>query len=329
MQTLVIGDIHGCYDELQDLLDRAGLSEGDRIVSIGDCVDRGPDTPAVLNFFRTQPHARLIMGNHERKHVRASRHDVKLSRSQVISRMQFAETYADALTFMDSLPLYLDLPEALVVHGYFEPGLPVEQQSPLVLCGTMGGDKHLRQRYPDPWYELYDGDKPLLVGHQNYSHSDQPFVHHDRIFGLDTDCVTGTSLTGIVLPAFRFVSVPSRANHWLKVRRLYPVRNEQLQPSPTLSEVPWDARDLEDLNRLMESVNRTAAKILEELRADPDFHDLSARKQAKRFGEKAGTGKQSALLHLARLQQLNETAARNIIKTPETLKRLLSHFSET
>ena len=43
MQTLVIGDIHGCYDELQALLDKAGLTEGDDISSIGDCVVREPD----------------------------------------------------------------------------------------------------------------------------------------------------------------------------------------------------------------------------------------------------------------------------------------------
>lgn len=53
MQTLVIGDIHGCYDEFQTLLDKAGLTEDDSIVSVGDCVDRGPKTPAVLRFFVT------------------------------------------------------------------------------------------------------------------------------------------------------------------------------------------------------------------------------------------------------------------------------------
>lgn len=45
MQTLVIGDIHGCYIELQALLEKAGLNEGDSIISVGDFVDRGPETP--------------------------------------------------------------------------------------------------------------------------------------------------------------------------------------------------------------------------------------------------------------------------------------------
>jgi hypothetical protein len=120
MQTLVIGDIHGCYDEFRSLLDKAGLTEGDFIVSVGDCVDRGPDTPAVLRFFQEKPNTLLIMGNHERKHVRADRHEVKLARSQKISSIQFGETYPDALAFMSELPLYLDLPGAWVVHGYWD-----------------------------------------------------------------------------------------------------------------------------------------------------------------------------------------------------------------
>jgi serine/threonine protein phosphatase 1 len=108
MQTLVIGDIHGCYDELQSLLDKAGLTDTDAIISIGDCIDRGLETPEVLRFFRERSNAKLIMGNHERKHVRASRHEVKLARSQQISKIQFGDAYLDALAFMSGLPIYLD-----------------------------------------------------------------------------------------------------------------------------------------------------------------------------------------------------------------------------
>lgn len=42
MRTLVIGDIHGCYDELLDLLRIARIGPGDGVVSVGDLVDRGP-----------------------------------------------------------------------------------------------------------------------------------------------------------------------------------------------------------------------------------------------------------------------------------------------
>jgi len=328
MQTLVIGDIHGCYEELQDLIQKAGLSEDDLILSIGDCVDRGPDTPAVLRFFNEQKNSQLIMGNHERKHVRASRHEVKLSRSQIISRMQFGDEYPKALEFMGSLPLYFDLQEVLVVHGYFEPGVPLKQQLPPVLCGTMSGDKHLQDRYSRPWYELYDGSKPILVGHQNYSGTDQPFVYQDRVFGLDTDCVTGKSLTGLILPSFRFVSVPSRANHWLQVRRLYmPPANSK--PHPSWAEFPWEPSELQELRDVITIINRKAAEIMQTLLSDPVYADLSTRKQANLFSERAGTGKDATLLHLARLGQLNEESARKVLKSPDKLKDLLSRFDRT
>lgn len=321
MQTLVIGDIHGCYDELQALLDKAGVTEGDAIVSVGDCVDRGPGTPAVLDFFQKTPNAFLIMGNHERKHVRAGRHEVKLAQSQQISKIQFGETYPDALAFMDTLPLYLDLPDAWVVHGYFEPGLVLSQQRSTVLCGTMGGDKHLRAAYDRPWYELYDGEKPLLVGHHNYSGTDQPFVHRDRVFGLDTDCVTGRTLTGLLLPSFRFVSIPSRANHWSQIRHRY-AAEIRTSPKQTIEVVVWSDDDEKTLLHLLDRVREKESAIMLELRSEPRYDDLSVRKQAKQFSAKAGNGVYAALLHLARLNQLNSATARKVLKSPEKLSAI-------
>src|SRR4051794_14053788 len=49
---IIIGDIHGCYKELLELLAHVGATDEDILVSVGDLVDRGPDSPAVLNFFR-------------------------------------------------------------------------------------------------------------------------------------------------------------------------------------------------------------------------------------------------------------------------------------
>jgi len=326
MQTLVIGDIHGCYDELQELLDKAGLAEGDSIVSVGDCVDRGPETPAVLRFFQEQPNAQLIMGNHERKHVRAERHEIKLARSQKISRIQFGETYPDALAFMSTLPLYLELPDALVVHGYFEPGLPLSQQRATVLCGTMGGDKHLRAQYDRPWYEMYNGDRPLLMGHHNYSNTDQPFIYQDRVFGLDSDCVTGKALTGLLLPSFKIVSVPSRANYWAQVWQTY---TETKTPSaPARKEVEWSGNDEERLLHLIDETIQKANRILLELYSEPEFANLPARKQAKLFSAKVGTGAYGALLHLARLNQLNSTSAHKVLKSPEMVSVILRKLDE-
>jgi hypothetical protein len=266
------------------------------------------------------------MGNHERKHVRGSRHEVKLARSQQISRIQFGDSYADALAFMESLPLYLELPEAVIVHGYFEPGVPLEQQRSSVLCGTMGGESYLRDHYEQVWYELYDGSKPLLVGHENYTGTDQPFVYKDRVFGLDTDCVHGKALTGVLLPAFRFVSVPSRANHWMQVRRMYPKPEKKSQPVRVFVERDEDEKLV--LAHLIEQIYQRCQSILQQLQTEEDYTNLSARKQALRFGEQAGKGMVSTLMHLARVAKLDTLTAQKIIKTPESLNHLLQETDE-
>jgi Calcineurin-like phosphoesterase len=317
MQTLVIGDIHGCFDEFQSLLDKAGLAENDRLISLGDCVDRGPETPEVLWFFRDHSNTRLLMGNHERKHLRGSQHELKLARSQQISKVQFGDAYPQALAFMSILPLYLDLPEAILVHGYFEPGIALEKQKPTVLCGTMGGDKHLRTHYAQPWYELYAGDKPILVGHENYTGTDQPFVFEDRVFGLDTSCVTGKALTGLLLPAFRFVSVPSRADHWMQLQRMYPPPARLPQPKPV--PVAWTDTDEKELGTLIAKIYQTSASILSRLQRDPGYAELRPREQAHLFGSRVGNGALGALLQLARLGKLDVDLAHRVLKTPAAL----------
>ncbi len=221
-KTLIVGDIHGCYTELLDLLDKAGIGANDTIISVGDFVDRGTDSRAVLNYIRDTANVKAIMGNHERKHVHSWHGDVPPAKSQIITRYQIGEeAYPDAITFMKGLPLYLDLPEALIVHGFFEPGLDITAQRSNVIVGTLSGELYLNNKYRAPWYTLYDGDKPLVVGHRNYMGSRHPLIVPGKVYGLDTGCVYGGALTGLILPDFDMVSVPARADHWANVKREY------------------------------------------------------------------------------------------------------------
>jgi serine/threonine protein phosphatase 1 len=215
MRTLVIGDIHGCFDELRDLLDSAALSTDDQIIALGDFMDRGPDSPSVLAFIRDSGNARSLKGNHERKHLLASRGIVKPALSQRLARTQFDdEEYARALEYLESLPFFIELPEAILVHGFWQAGLTLQEQDPLVLQGTMTGQYRLGHHLTGPWFEAYDGPKPLVVGHQDYLQTGDPLIVGDRVFGLDTGCCRGARLTGLLLPEFRIYSVKSRRNYW-------------------------------------------------------------------------------------------------------------------
>jgi predicted phosphodiesterase len=325
---LIIGDIHGCFYELQALLDKAGLSDGDEVIGIGDIVDRGPETPQVVDFFRTTPNAMAIMGNHERKHVRAARHEVKLSISQQISQVQFGPAYPKALEWMSGLPLYIELEHAIVVHGYFEPGIPLEKQNPSVVCGTMGGDHILRQRYDRPWYELYDANKPVIVGHFNYTGTNQPYIYRDKIFGLDTDCVTGKSLTGILLPSFQFVSVPSRGNLWMQVRRSY--QAPKARPSmPRTSIAPaWSEEQNQELTFLFQKLQEVNSRLMSQVQDIPGYIDLTPRQQSRLYSELVGQGMLANLLHLTRMGKLEIDLMRNIVHDPGQLNLLIDKSME-
>ena len=222
---------------------------------------------------------------------------------------------------MGTLPLYIELAEAVIVHGYLEPGIPLAEQNPSVVCGTMGGDKILRERYERPWYEYHTDDKPVIVGHNNYNGTDQPFVYNDKVFGLDTDCVHGKLLTGLLLPAFRFISVPSRGNMWAQVRRTYQ-RPHAVSQKPVFS---WSAQDDLSLMQLIEKVRQANDALLALLQSTPGFSELTPRLQAKLYAARAeaGKGKFANLMQLARLNKLDLETGRKILKDPGEVQKLL------
>ena len=226
MRTLIIGDIHGCASELFDLLDKAALGAEDRILALGDLVDRGPAPRRVYEFFRDTPQAQSLRGNHEDNHLRMRAGELTPRLGQLLTRWHLDEEYAAALAYFERLPLYVELEEALLVHGFLEPGIALEAQARRVMLGTLSAEARLKRDYDRPWYELYTGEKPLLVGHRDYSGEQQLFVYEERIYGLDTRCVYGGWLTGLVLPDWRFIQVKARRNHWGRIRESFTAPNE-------------------------------------------------------------------------------------------------------
>ncbi len=234
-QTIIIGDIHGCADELSDLLERIGPSADDIVLSVGDLVDRGPKPADVVRFFRTQPNALALCGNHERKHVRGV-----FSYSQEICRLQMGASYEDDVRWMSALPHHYETDAVRVVHWGLYPGVPLDDVPEDVRAGTTSGDAKLRERYGEkPWFEHYTDDKPVVFGHHVVG--DEPLVLRDRVFGIDTGCCHGGRLTALVLPSFRLVSVPARADHWARVRTEW--------QEPVLRSYAWSGMTFEQIGK--------------------------------------------------------------------------------
>ena len=223
-RTIFVGDVHGCRDELADLLDRVAFAGGDRLVMVGDLLVRGPDPRGLLDLLRASG-ARSVRGNHEerllgwrRDPARAVVGDVTLATAKALRPRDWA--------FIDALPLWLDVPEhgIRVVHAGVVPRLPIEQTPPRALmnmrCLDPAGSP-LERRDGPLWGSLWRGPPHVVFGHNAM----EGLQLHPWATGLDTACVYGEALTAMVLNdgeappppgerRSRLVSVRARKRYW-------------------------------------------------------------------------------------------------------------------
>ena len=164
--TIIVGDIHGCYDELVALLDEVELRPGDRVVCVGDLIVKGEKNREVLELFITDERFSSVLGNHDRailRHWQGAEAASKPAQQACLNELQAnRERYG---AYLEALPLVIDLGSHLVVHAGVRPGIPLDAQSvaDLTELRTLGPDRTDRQGLP--WYEEYRGSKIVLFGH--------------------------------------------------------------------------------------------------------------------------------------------------------------------
>ena len=229
----VIGDVHGCRAELEQLLDELGYAiERDaagrptgarhpdrRAVFLGDLVDRGPDTPGVLRLVMgmvAAGTALCVPGNHEVKLLKALRgKNVRRSHGLDASLEQLdRETddfRAQAESFIDGLISHyvLDGGRLVVAHaGLIERyhGRASGRVREFCLYGQTTGETDeygLPVRYP--WAQEYRGRAVVLYGHTPVPEAEWL----NNTMCLDTGCVFGGRLTALNYPERTLVSVPA------------------------------------------------------------------------------------------------------------------------
>ncbi len=208
-RTIIIGDIHGCHAEFSALLKRLAPTSDDRVVLLGDLVNRGPDTLRVLDIAR-EIQATILLGNHELRLLEHRRSGFK-SKLKETDAATLAVLRPPDWDLLESLPLTLHLPEINVVcvHGGFLPGIPWQQQDADTVTRIQvvdrDGQPRKRAECTDGvlWADLWSGP-PFVV----YGHTPRPDIYKLKwSAGIDTACVMGGHLTAYVLPDRRFVQV--------------------------------------------------------------------------------------------------------------------------
>jgi protein phosphatase len=223
----IIGDVHGCIDELLELLRLLGWQvdgdcpthpDGRKAVFIGDLIDRGPNSVGVVQLARRMVEAGVayaVIGNHDEKLIRYLR-GRKVQVSHGLERtLQELEAHPEPLrhelrVFLESLPshLVLDNGNLVVAHaGIKQPY--IGRSSPVIrdfcLYGeTTGESDEFGLPVRLNWAADYRGSALVVYGH---TPNPDPLWQNNTV-NIDTGCVFGGALTALRYPERETVSVP-------------------------------------------------------------------------------------------------------------------------
>ncbi len=235
MRIAVIGDIHGCIDELTELYGKLCHESLDDIWAAGDLVDRGPDSGAVIDFCR-ENFIYSVKGNHE---------DTTLSKWKAYQRgLKFrtpdkmrtlTQLNEERVAWLEALPRLhvIDKINTVIVHGGLWP-VPLFAQPPNVIRAQMihphkigkskwWGEDAVKMGYTEAdlrregwhrWYEIYNRPENVVYGHSVFG---IPFQHRvgdaGTSLGIDTGSCFGGRLTAAIIgPNWveKFISVKPR-----------------------------------------------------------------------------------------------------------------------
>lgn len=269
----IIGDVHGCLDELRALLRQLGYEisagpngpdgpryavrhpEGRMAVLLGDLVDRGPNTPGVLRLVMSMVEsgaALCVPGNHDMKLLRKLRgRDVQITHGLAESLAQLEKEprafIQRVIAFLDDLVSHYVLDEGRLVVAHA--GMKEEMQGrgsgkvrDFALYGESTGETDeygLPVRYN--WAAEYRGRAIAVYGHT-------PVVEPEwlnRTINVDTGCVFGGRLTALRYPEKELVAVPAARMYYKPARPFLPEGRQA--PPLTAQQQHDDLLDLADI----------------------------------------------------------------------------------
>ena len=274
----IIGDVHGCADELEELLDRLGYGklmiadhepgwtniayahpEGRKAVFVGDLVDRGPrvlDTLSIVRNMVQSGSALCVPGNHDMKlFKKLSGRDVQITHglAQTLTEIDtladevrgpFCKSLAD---FLDGLVSHFVLDDGKLVVAHA--GMKEEMQGrgsgkvrDFALYGeTTGETDEFGLPVRCNWAAEYRGSAMVVYGHTPVPEPEWL----NRTVNVDTGCVFGGKLTALRYPEKEFISVPAKQTYCEPSRPFLPV--EQQAPALSAQQLHDDLLDADDV----------------------------------------------------------------------------------
>ncbi len=200
-RIIAIGDVHGCADEFEELLEALELRPDDRVIQLGDLVNRGPDSHRAVETAR-QYQVEAVLGNHELRLLTARRE----RRTDLLKDYDHAtieQLTGEDWAYLEGMTRFRHeaVIDTVFVHGGFLPDEPWHTQPVEVITQIQVIDKRGRpaKRSDEPdaphWSEKWNSS-PFVV----YGHTPRPnVVERPGSVGIDTGCVYGGHLTAYCL----------------------------------------------------------------------------------------------------------------------------------
>lgn len=209
-QVFVIGDVHGCYDELMDLLAVAKAREKDTLkLFVGDLVNKGPRSLDVLDFLiQNSSSCQAVRGNHDEVVLREYYSSRSQSYALAPDNGWIKQLSLRHIRYLEDLPYTLLLPSlnTVIVHAGLVPGQGLSTS--VVNMVTMRnvilddywekGGIHATckdEERSEPWGQVWNGPQHVIFGHD----AKRKLQKWRHCTGLDTGCVYGNALTGMFI----------------------------------------------------------------------------------------------------------------------------------
>ncbi|KAA8498130.1 Bis(5'-nucleosyl)-tetraphosphatase PrpE, asymmetrical [Porphyridium purpureum] len=223
-RVIAIGDVHGCIQEVIELLRLADFQPGDQVIFTGDLVAKGPDSLGVVRLAR-QINARMVRGNHDHEVIRWREAVMRGARPPIVSveHSRFARGMSEEdFEWFRSAPWYISSTclGHVFVHAGMIPGVEMWEQNPRLMM-------NMRSILPDGvvtakhvskhgWARLWRGPLKVVFGHDALRGLQQ----HEFAVGLDTGCVYGGRLSALLLPENRLISVKAQRSYIQQRRKI-------------------------------------------------------------------------------------------------------------